>query len=99
VEGSFNDTKRAAFTGEDIRFTARGDTLYAIALAWPTSGRLVVRALAKGGENAPSAIASVDLLGSAEKPKWTWDAKALTIELPAQPPGEHAFSFRIAIRP
>jgi alpha-L-fucosidase len=99
VEGSFNDTKRAAFTGEDIRFTTKGDTLYAVALAWPTSGRLVVRSLARGGENAPSAITSVDLLGSAEKPKWTWDAKALTVELPAQPPGEHAYAFRIATRP
>jgi alpha-L-fucosidase len=99
VEGSFNDTKRAAFTGDDIRFTARGDTLYAIALAWPTAGRLVVRSLAKGGDNAPSAITSVDLLGSAEKPKWTWDARALTVEVPAPPPGEHAFAFRIATRP
>ena len=99
VDGSFNDTKRAAFTGEDIRFTARGDTLYAIALAWPASGRLVVRSLAKGSENAPSAIASVDLLGSSEKPRWTWDATALTVELPAQPPGEHAFAFRIASHP
>jgi alpha-L-fucosidase len=99
VEGSFNDTKRAAFTGEDIRFTARGDTLYAIALAWPASGRLVVRSFARGGENAPSAITSVDLLGRAEKPRWTWDAKALTVELPAEPPGEYAYAFRIATRP
>jgi alpha-L-fucosidase len=99
VEGSFNDTKRASFTGEDIRFTARGDTLYAIALAWPTSGRLVVRSLAKGSENAPSAIASVELLGSTEKPKWTWDTKALTVELAAPPPGEYAFALRIGTRP
>jgi len=38
VEGSFNDTKRATFTGEDVRFTAKGATLYAIALAWPETG-------------------------------------------------------------
>jgi alpha-L-fucosidase len=99
VEGSFNDTKRAAFTGEDIRFTVKGDTLYAIALAWPGSGRLVVRSLARGNDNAPSAVTSVDLLGSAEKPKWTWDATGLVVELPAEPPGEHAFAFRIGTRP
>jgi alpha-L-fucosidase len=99
VEGSFNDTKRAAFTGEDIRFTAKGATLYAIALAWPASGRLVVRSLARGGEHAPSAVTAVDLLGSADRPTWTWDESGLAVVLPARPPGEHAFALRIATRP
>jgi len=99
VEGSFNDTKRAAFTGEDIRFTAKGETLYAIALAWPGSGRLLARSLARGGEHAPSAVTAVDLLGSAEKPKWTWDESGLAVELPARPPGDHAFALRIVTRP
>ncbi|MBA3440266.1 MAG: alpha-L-fucosidase [Pyrinomonadaceae bacterium] len=33
VEGAFNDTKRQPFTGRDIRFTTKGDDLYAVALA------------------------------------------------------------------
>jgi alpha-L-fucosidase len=99
VEGSFNDTKRAAFTGEDIRFTAKGDTLYAIALAWPASGRLLVRSLARGGENAPSAVTAVDLLGNPDRPAWTWDEKGLTVTLPVRPPGDHAFALRIGTRP
>ena len=37
VAGSFADVKRKPFTAEDIRFTRKGDTLYAIALAWPDS--------------------------------------------------------------
>ncbi|HSD67651.1 MAG TPA: alpha-L-fucosidase [Vicinamibacteria bacterium] len=99
VEGSFNDTKRAAFTGEDIRFTAKGSTLYAIALAWPRDGRLVVRSLARGGEHAPPAIATVALLGRAESPRWTWDASGLAVELPGPPPGDHAFALRIVTGP
>jgi alpha-L-fucosidase len=98
VEGSFNDTKRAAFTAEDIRFTARGSTLYAIALAWPADGRLLVRTLARGAELAPAAITDVDLLGSAEKPKWEWRQDGLAVDLPGQLPGEHAFALRIATR-
>ena len=35
VGGSFNDTKRQAFTGQDIRFTTKPGALYAIALAPP----------------------------------------------------------------
>jgi alpha-L-fucosidase len=96
VEGSFNDTKRSAFTGEDIRFTTKGATLYAIALAWPENGRLVVRSLARNGPHAPSAVRAVDVLGSAERPRWAWDEGGLAVDLPARPPGAHAFALRIA---
>jgi alpha-L-fucosidase len=98
VEGSFNDTKRKAFTGEDIRFTAKGETIYAIALAWPESRRLVVRSLARGGELAPAGITAVDLLGSPEKTAWRWGPEGLAVDLPATPPGDHAFALRIATR-
>jgi alpha-L-fucosidase len=96
VEGSFSDTKRAAFTGEDIRFTAKGTTLYAIALAWPANGRLLVRTLARQSETAPAAISDVRLLGSADKLRWERRQDGLAVELPVSPPGEHAFVLRIA---
>ncbi len=65
-------------------------------------GQFVMLRLAKCSDpllGRPLALYDVDLLGAAEKPRWTWDAKALTVELPAPPPGEHAFMFRIATRP
>jgi len=33
--GTFNEGNTAAYTSEDFRFTAKGDTLYAIELSWP----------------------------------------------------------------
>ena len=33
--GGFSEQKDRSFTAEDIRFTTKGDTLYAIALGWP----------------------------------------------------------------
>ena len=36
------------FAPGDMRLTTRGDALYAIALAWPTDGKLVIRSLATG---------------------------------------------------
>jgi alpha-L-fucosidase len=98
VEGSFNDTKRKDFTGEDLRFTAKGDKVYAIALAWPESRRLLVRSLARGGELSPADIAAVDLLGSAETPGWRWTTEGLAVDLPAARPGEHAFALRVTTR-
>jgi len=95
VEGSFSDTKRKAFTGQDIRFTARGRTLYAIALAWPEGGKLTVTSLAAGSQHMPQEIKSVELLGHAGLLKWSRDAKGLVVELPKQRPCEHAFVFKI----
>src|SRR5690606_17294404 len=37
IEGSFKDTARQPFSGRDIRYTTKGDTLYAILLDWPGS--------------------------------------------------------------
>ena len=98
VEGSFNDTKRAAFTGEDVRYTAKGATVYAIALAWPDKGLLRLRALARGAEGAPASISEVALLGTPEPLRWRWEQEALVVELPAHPTGDHAFAFRIRTR-
>ncbi len=89
VAGTFKDTASKPFTGEDIRFTAKGTTLYAIALAWSENGRLRVKSLA----DVP--VKSVELLGSKEKLVWKRDAAGLSVELPAQRPNDYAFVFRI----
>jgi alpha-L-fucosidase len=96
VAGAFKDTASKPFTGEDIRFTAQGDTLYAIALAWPEKGKLVIKSLAAGSPLVTRQIKTVALLGSKAKLKWTRNASGLAIELPAQKPGEYAFAFKIS---
>ncbi len=96
VGGSFNDTKRAPFDGQDLRFTTRGDTLYAIALAWPDNGRVTVKALATEASLFRRDVAKVELLGYEEPLRWTRDTRGLTIELPSAKLGDHAFAFRIS---
>ena len=96
VAGSFKDTAGTPFTGEDIRFTAKGDTLYAIALAWPKKGKLVVRSLATGSIYNKRRIKKVQLLGYAGRLKWTQGSDGLTVELPPQQPGQFAAALKIA---
>ena len=43
--GMFNENS-LRYTAKDIRFTTKGETLYAIALGWPENRRLTVRSLA-----------------------------------------------------
>jgi alpha-L-fucosidase len=99
VEGPFADTKRKAFTAEDIRFTRKGSALYAIALAWPDSGVLTIRSLAQGSQLLPSEVATVELLGSAAPVSVTRDDKGLHVKLPPAPAVRpHAVTLRIRTR-
>jgi alpha-L-fucosidase len=96
VAGSFGDTKRAAFTSRDIRFTTRSEVLYAIALAWPDNGTVTIKSLANESGLFQRSIEKVELLGHPESLRWTRDANGLTIEMPPHRPCEHAFALRIS---
>jgi alpha-L-fucosidase len=99
VEGPFADTKRAAFTADDVRFTRKGQTLYAIALAWPASGVVHIRTLAAGSPHMKPEIAGVELLGGSRPLTWDRDADGLHIRLPAAPPvAPPAIAFRVSTR-
>ena len=63
----------------DIRFTTKGPTLYAIALGWPKDGRIVVRSLAKPAGGSGNDIAAVSLLGYSGELKWKQTADGLVV--------------------
>jgi alpha-L-fucosidase len=98
VEGPFADEKRQPFTSEDVRFTTREGTLYAVVLAWPAGGRVTVRSLARGSPHLRGEVRSVELLGATTPVKWRRDEAGLHVELPAARPSEHALALRIATR-
>ena len=94
LEGAFTDTNRQAFTGQDIRFTTKGDTLYAIALAWPAE-RAVIVSLGTASPHAGGPVREVTLLGHEDPLTFTQDTNALTVTLPASRPCDHAYAFKI----
>jgi alpha-L-fucosidase len=85
---NFNESK-LKYTAEDIRFTTKGRELYAFALAWPTTGTLTIKSL--GG----ASVSEVRMLDGGDKLTYQQGADALTVQLPAQVRGEHAFGLRI----
>jgi alpha-L-fucosidase len=95
LAGSFTDTARDPFSGQDIRFTRRGETLYAIALAWPDGDQLTVTSLGTNARLYAHAIDKVELLGHSEPLQWTRDPAGLTVTLPSRKPCAHAFALRI----
>ncbi len=96
-EGAFTDTKRQAFTAEDIRFTAKGEALYAIALAAPRDGRLRLRALGRQAGHAAAGVAEVAMLGGGAVACSQGDA-ALEVELPPLPADAATVCLRIRLR-
>jgi alpha-L-fucosidase len=95
VAGSFADVKRQPFTGQDFRFTTKADTLYAIALAWPGDGELVVKSLGTDTELAQGKVADVRLLGHNGPLEWEQAAEGLVVSLPAEAPCDCAVTLAI----
>ena len=79
----------------DVRFTVKGEALYAIVLGWPADEKLLITSLAEGSPNYPGRIGKIELLGSKSTIKWTRGRDGLEIQVPDTPPCKHAFSFRI----
>jgi len=89
------------YTAEDIRFTTGkdGQTLYAILLGWPESGKAVIKTLGSGSKHYPGEIGKIELLGSSEVIRFTRDASGLVVELPGSKPCAFAYSLKITPKP
>ena len=87
-------SSRRSPSRRDIRFTAKGDVLYAILLAWPGE-EAVVRSLSPDLRLYAGEVGGVELLGSNEKPVWTRDEGGLKVRMPARKPCDCAFVLKI----
>jgi alpha-L-fucosidase len=96
ASGRFTEGQSQPFTAEDIRFTAKGGALYAIALGWPRSGVLAIRSLAQDSALAPGAIERVEALGSNSPLSFTRSRKGLEVRLPEGLAGAPAFALKIS---
>ena len=78
----------------NIRFTVKGEALYAIILGpWP-GAEAVISSLAQSGP-AQGKIEEVTMLGSEGKLSFTQDAAGLKVKLPSASPCEYAYVLKI----
>ncbi len=85
----FNESGRKALTADDVRFTAKGKTLYAFVMGWPEKEALV--------RTDAGRIRSVELQGFKGRLKWRQDAEGLKVQMPAGKPSDHAIALKIAL--
>ncbi len=95
AEGSFTDTKRAAFTSEDFRFTRKGTTLYAICLARPANGELSILSLGSNLNLFGKKIEDVRVVGCKRPVEWAQECGHLRVRLPEGVKLGTIFSLRI----
>lgn len=82
---------RHGYTAQDIRFTRRGDTLYATMMSWPEN-EAVVTSL---GEGKVGKVGTVELLGHAGELKFAQEASGLRVKLPAEKPCDFAYVLKV----
>ena len=99
VAGAFHDTDTKPYSAEDFRFTAKGDTVYAIGMACPADGKAAIHALGTGHEGASLTVTSAVLLGSSEKVAWRQTPDALEITLPPGAACKYAYSLKLTPAP
>jgi len=101
IGGAFHDQDTKPYTTEDFRFTAKGNTVYAIGMGCPAAGSeafATIHAFGSDKEAKGMTIGSIDLIGSTEKLTWMQTPEALNVKLPASASCQYAYVLRIAMK-
>jgi alpha-L-fucosidase len=93
-EGDFKKFVEPEYTAQDILFTAKENTVYAICLAWPEES-VLIKSFAG---TSTSDISSVTMLGVEGALGWSVTGDGLKIKTPTEKPCEYAYVFKIEIK-
>ena len=94
--GGARDVQSKPYTAEDVRFTRKGDTIYAILMAWPENQSVLIKSLGgKTNHLGVRKIKAVSLLGSRGKLRYSVAEDGARIQLPATAPCKDAYVLKI----
>lgn len=94
MKGDGHGTEAVAYTEKDIRFTTRGNQIYAIALGTPRE-ELTIVALATNNSLDEPPVTSVTALNGDYVESWQQEHDGLKITLNPQSPEQIAYAFKI----
>ena len=97
VGGGKRVRREVDYTANDIRFTTKGETLYAICLDWPGE-QLVVTSLGSKSANLNGEITEVTLVGHCEDLVFTHEERGLVVTMPDARPCDCAYTLKITWR-
>jgi len=91
--GNFNEDKQKDLGGKDIRFTKKGDTVFAFVMGKTEIAEM--SALGLWSSQNPGKIQRVQILGRGGDLKWMQDDDALRVKIPAEVPAEIGFTLKV----
>lgn len=87
---------KGGYTPEDIRYTRKGKTVYAIVLGWPGENKEIdMKLFSEDDKAANIKVADVSVLGSDEKIRWRRYSKGLVVRTPAKKTDDMAIVFKL----
>ncbi len=88
---------KGAYGAEDIRYTRKGDTVYAIVLGWPGENKAVTMTMfAQGGKAQDIKVTNVSMLGTDETIKWEHQRSGLIVNTPSKKVDDLAIVFKLS---
>jgi len=97
-KGHFGGVKDVRpYESTDIRFTTKGETLYAFCMGTPT-GDIRVTSLGRNSKLSNKSVASVKMLGSKEILTWKQEGDALIITKPSKLPDWTVVTFKVEFK-
>jgi alpha-L-fucosidase len=89
--GSFNEDEKPIYGPQEVRFTLKGDALYATLMGWPGEWAAIKTLKCLFADE----IVSVKMLGVDQELEWRLTNEALVVRTTAKKPCEHAYVFKI----
>jgi alpha-L-fucosidase len=88
--------EKLQYRPQDVRFTTKGNIVYAIGLGWPGAGHeMLLKSFSEGNRRGGLKINSVTMLGSDEKIAWSLREDGLAVTSPSSPPHDMAVVYKI----
>jgi alpha-L-fucosidase len=92
TSGAFSDNEETPYTAQDIRFTKKGNALYAISLSW-TDTDITIHSISND-----LVVDKVSMLGSEEEISWQQNPEGLNVVFPNDMPTDYAHVLKIILK-
>jgi alpha-L-fucosidase len=90
----FNENDRKDLTAEEVRFTTKGEILYAFIMGQP-AGEMTIASLGLNGKNSAIKAGKVELLGYPGRITWSQNEQGMRVTVPGVKPCDYAICLKI----
>jgi len=87
---------RGRYGAQDIRYTRKGDTVYALILGWPGANKAIpMKMFGDGGLAGHVKVTKVSMLGTQERVRWERRTEGLVVHTPSKKVDDLAIVFKL----